>query len=280
MTDYVCLKIQAVPCSETVTDLLADDLANLGFESFVANENGLEAYIRSDLYDKTATAQCLKDFSIPTQLSWTDELIEGQDWNSEWEKNYFKPIVIGDCTIRSSFHTDVAPSPIEIIIDPRMAFGTGHHQTTALIVGTLLSMELKGKSVIDMGAGTGILSILAAKLGADCAGIEIDPNACENARENALLNDAKVDYIAGDATALEPLCPADVFLANINRNVILADLADYADKLKPGGTMVLSGFYSNDVPLIERAAKLYGLEIKETKTGDDDWTALILSKKG
>ncbi|MDE5634798.1 MAG: 50S ribosomal protein L11 methyltransferase, partial [Muribaculaceae bacterium] len=181
MNDYTEVRIDATPCSEVVTDILASMLCDAGYESFVPDENGLVAYVRHELFDKAAVAAVIDAFPLPdVTLSWHDEFIEGRDWNHEWEKNYFKPIVIGDnrCVIHSSFHTGIPNCEYDIVIDPKMAFGTGHHSTTSLIIGHLLELDLAGKSLIDMGTGTGILAILAAMRGAlPVVAVEIDPMA-------------------------------------------------------------------------------------------------------
>ena len=161
-----------------------------------------------------------------------------------------------------------------------MAFGPGQHATTSMMLRHLLGMDLKDKSVIDMGTGTGILSILAAMRGAtSITGIEIDPDAAENARENVNLNNVNVEILTGDSSALSSLIPADLFIANINRNVILADLGRYSAALKSGGEMLLSGFYREDVAMLERAASLYGLSIEAILEEEGGWTSLRLKKQ-
>ena len=167
MYDYIALRVDAKPCDEHITDLLAAFLADVEFETFEPDENGLTAYVRKDRFDLSAVEEILRDFPIETELKTKISEIEGEDWNKEWEQNYFKPINIdGRVVIRSSFHEEYPEAPLEIVIDPKMAFGTGHHATTAGMSRMLLDADLKGKSVIDMGTGTGILSILAKKLGA------------------------------------------------------------------------------------------------------------------
>lgn len=278
MTDYIQIRIAISPYSETASDLMTAYLADAGYESFVADEQGLSAYIQADKYDKSVVEEIISGFPMDVETEQTAcELIKGRDWNEEWEKNYFQPILIGNrCVVHSTFHKDIPKVDYDIIIDPKMAFGTGHHSTTSLILNYLLEADLKGKTVIDMGTGTGILAILCAKRGATPVyGVEIDGGAYENALENATLNDVDVNFIHGDASELLTLPDADVFIANINRNIILADLQSYASRLKKGGIMILSGFYREDVDMIMRVARIYGLESDECRT-DNNWTALKL----
>lgn len=279
MNDYAELRIDAEPCSEEITDLLAAFLADTGYESFVPDEHGLTAYVINDNYNAETVAGILADFPITADFSTTCNIVEGKDWNEEWEKHYFKPIVIaGKCAIHSSFHTDVPEAEYDIVIDPKMAFGTGHHSTTNLMVSYLLDLELKGKSVIDMGTGTAILAILASMRGAaQVFGIEIDHGAWENAIDNVRLNDAKADIIEGDSTALKHLEKADIFIANINRNIITGDMEAYASRLRIGGTMLLSGFYEEDIPIVADSAAKYGLVLEEIRT-DKNWAAIRLRK--
>lgn len=279
MNDYAELRIDAEPCSEEITDLLAAFLADAGYESFVPDEHGLTAYVINDNYNAETVAGILADFPITADFSTTCNIVEGKDWNEEWEKHYFKPIVIaGKCAIHSSFHTDVPEAEYDIVIDPKMAFGTGHHSTTNLMVSYLLDLELKGKSVIDMGTGTAILAILASMRGAaQVFGIEIDHGAWENAIDNVRLNDAKADIIEGDSTALKHLEKADIFIANINRNIITGDMEAYASRLRIGGTMLLSGFYEEDIPIVADSAAKYGLVLEEIRT-DKNWAAIRLRK--
>ncbi len=281
MNDYRELRINAVPCSETVTDILAQFLGEIGFESFVADETGLTAYVKEELFDPIRIDGVLASFPVEgISFSVSDEFVAGRDWNEEWEKNYFQPIVVDDlCVIHSSFHKDYPECVYDIVIDPKMAFGTGHHQTTSLIIGQLLKMDLTGVSMIDMGTGTGILAILGAMRGAaPVTAVEIDEMAFENAVENVAINGhSEIDVRLGDVSQLAGVSAADVFVANINRNVITADLASYSAALKPGGTMLLSGFYMEDIPVVMAEASKHGLE-ECGHTERDRWTCLKLKK--
>ena len=278
MNDYIEVRIDADPCTEDITDLLAAELADIGFESFVADSKGLTAYAPAKLYDKEAVKNALADFAIDCSLKVSDNFVEGRDWNAEWEKNYFRPIVIGKrVAIYSSFHTDVPEAEHRIVIDPKMAFGTGHHATTSQVIRNLLRLDLTGKSVIDMGTGTGILAILSAMLGATrVTGIEIDGFAYANAVDNIAVNHhPEIRLINGDASALDGLEPADVFIANINRNIITADIAAYARALRPDGVMLLSGFYVEDIPVVLAAAQPLGLR-EDGYTESERWVCLRL----
>lgn len=279
MNNYYSLSFRLTPCSEDATDLLAAFLADAGAESFEPSQTGLTAYIKEELYSADAINECIADFPFPCQIDYDATLIEGEDWNSEWEKNYFQPILIDDkVVIRSSFHKDAPKAEYEILIDPKMAFGTGHHATTSMMVHRILEADMKDATVIDMGTGTGILAILCTMRGAKVAyGIEIDEMAFENTLENGRLNSSPAQFICGDASALEALPQADLFLANINRNVITADIAAYAAHIRPGGMLFLSGFYEPDVAIIEAAAAPHGLRLAHTML-QGEWCSLAMRK--
>lgn len=278
--DYQSIRFDIFPCSEDVTDLLAAFLADAGFESFEPDEKGLTAYIQDSLYKGEAVKESIRSLPYDVDIIFKATFVKGKDWNEEWEKNYFKPIVVADrCVVRSSFHNDAPKAEYEIVIDPKMAFGTGHHSTTSLMLTYLLNMELEGKRMIDMGTGTGILAILAMMRGAKSAvGIEIDPGAYENSLGNGRLNGVDVEFRCGDASLLTDYSDVDVFVANINRNVITSDIDSYSKTLRPGGTMLLSGFYVEDIPVVEEAAAKAGLVLVETRS-DNNWAGLRLTKK-
>lgn len=282
MNDYYRVRIDVAECTKDITDLAAAYLADAGFESFEPDSTGLTAYIKREAGDGVKIAEeSLSDFPMESDFKITGEVIEGEDWNEEWEKNYFKPILIeGRCVIHSTFHREVPEAEYDIVIDPKMAFGTGHHDTTSQMVKHILDLPLQGKSVIDMGTGTGILGILAAMRGAErVIGIEIDEAAYENAKENVTLNGVKMELIHGDATALSGLEPADYLFANINRNIILGDIDRYAGRLKSGGEMLLSGFYDTDIAMIAEAASRYDLREETRLVSDARWVALRLIKE-
>lgn len=279
MNDYVEARFDVSPCDETSTDLLAALLCEKGYESFVPDETGLTAYVKQELFDADAFKEVVNDFPMEAVIDVKWSTVEGRDWNAEWEKNYFQPIVVDDaCVIHSSFHKNIPSMPYDIVIDPKMAFGTGHHQTTSLIIRRLLQLPIEGKRVIDMGTGTGILAILAAMRGAaKVDAIEIDEFAYVNAVENVKINNhPEINVILGDASALESLDNADIFIANINRNIITGDLKAYASRLCKRGIMLLSGFYENDIPVIMEGAVKYGLK-EVAHTTCDNWACLQLT---
>ena len=277
--DYISLRINIADTTHDINDLLAAFLCEEGYESFVPDEEGLTAYIRADLYDSVVVDTILKEFPMEIKATTESTFVKGENWNEQWEKNYFKPLLIGGkVAVHSSFHTDVPKADYDILIDPKMAFGTGHYSTTSLMMQAILETDLEGKTVIDMGTGTGILAILCKMRGAGSViGIEIDPGAFENAVENGALNNTEVNFILGDASKLEGLPDADFFMANINLNIITADIASYSAHLKSGGEMILSGFYEEDIDIITREAEKYSLKPVKTAT-DNRWAMVRLQK--
>lgn len=287
MNDYYRLDFTFEPPCADAADYLAALLADAGFESFEQNEDTpgatMSAYVAAPLYSPSSVDDAVDELPFDVSVGSTDTFIKGQDWNSEWERHYFKPIVVGGkVAVHSSFHTDVPEAEYDILIDPRMAFGTGHHPTTTLMVRAILDADVEGHTVTDMGTGTAILAILAAMRGAkSVAAIEIDPAAAENAADNVRLNlpdkPEKVHVIEGDASALANVPKADLFLANINRNIITADIAHYADAMNPGAQLTVSGFYVVDRPIVEAAAVAAGL----LYTGAEEmnnWSSMTFTK--
>lgn len=280
MNDYLSIRINITPTSTDATDLAAAFLADEGFESFEPDDSGLTAYIRASEDGEKIAEKALQDFPFAADIQITSEFIKGEDWNAEWEKNYFQPILISDqCVVHSTFHKDIPPAQYDIVIDPKMAFGTGHHDTTSQMIRLILDLQIEGKNVIDVGTGTGILAFLAKKRGAEMVtGIEIDLPAYENAVENAVLNKCDVDFIHGDASNLLNLYQADFLFANINRNIILNDIDKYSKALLPDGEMLLSGFYEKDIPMIIEKANQFGLIEDNRLVSESGWAALRLRK--
>ena len=251
------------PCTETVNDVLAAVLGDAGFESFIEREGGLSAYIQQSLCNEEVIKNALNEFPLPdTEITYNYVEAEDKNWNEEWEKNFFQPIVIGNrCVIHSTFHHDVPKAEYDIVINPQMAFGTGHHETTSLIISELLNSELEGKSLLDMGCGTSILAILARMRGATpCTAIDIDEWCVRNSIENIELNKVTdIDVELGDAGTLQGKGPFDVVIANINRNILLNDMKQYVACMHPGSELYMSGFYVDDIPVIREEAERNGL---------------------
>ena len=265
------------PCNETVNDVVSALAGEIGFESFVEWENGVQAYIQQSLFDEEALKSMVADFPLPdTTIEYTVVEAVDKDWNEEWEKNFFQPIVIGDrCCIHSTFHKDTPQTEYEILINPQMAFGTGHHETTSSIISELLEADLQGKSVLDMGCGTSILAILASMRGADpITAIDIDDWCVNNSRDNIALNGIEnITVEWGDANLLKGRAPFDVIIANINRNILLADMAQYAACMHPGSELFMSGFYVEDIPVIQEKAESLGMEFIHHRE-KNNWAAV------
>ena len=261
---YLEVTFHTHPCTETVNDVLSALCGEIGFESFVDIDGGIQAYVQASHFDEDALKDVLSSFPVEgASIRYEVKEMEDKNWNEEWEKHFFRPIVIGDrCVIHSTFHQDVPSAEYDIVINPQMAFGTGHHETTSLILEELLDTDLKGKSVLDMGCGTSILAILAAKRGAGpLTAIDIDDWCVNNSRDNIALNHVEgITVELGDASLLEGRAPFDVIIANINRNILLADMDAYTATLPAGGRLVMSGILEADIPCIVEKAGTLGLD--------------------
>lgn len=280
MNDYIKATFTVDPVDEVQCDVLAALLCEAGFESFEQTETGVVAYAPNGDFAEEKVAEALRGFEFTSRIEWIHEFVEGRDWNEEWEKNYFTPMVIADrCVIHSTFHKDYPRLEYDIVIDPKMAFGTGHHETTNLMVEQILREDMRGKSVLDMGTGTGILAMLASKCGVkEAVGIEIDEFAFQNTLENVKLNAVEnVTMLLGDASLLKPEMRFDYVIANINRNIITADIDRYAMVLRKGGKMLLSGFYEEDIPVVLASAAPLGLT-ELLHNVKNRWTMLLLTK--
>lgn len=272
--EYRKITVTLHPFNQDCSDIMVANMGELGFDSFVDTEDGFEAYIQSNLYHDGIMAEV----EVPVEgitFTYTEEVIPDQNWNKVWEENYFKPILIGDqCLVRSPFHVKEGDTKYEILIEPKMSFGTGHHETTSMMLEFILKLELAGRTVLDMGCGTGILGILASMRGAGSVkGIDIDEWCYNNSMENIALNSIEnMTVEVGDASLLAG-ASYDVILANINRNILLADMSRYVGVLAPGGVLIMSGFYFDDLPMIDEAAKKLNLSKISSKT-NNNWVAV------
>ena len=278
---YIEFTFKYLPNTELISDILTAVLGDVGFDSFFTEEDYLKAFIQDTLLDEEQLKEALANFPIDVkEITYTFAEAENKNWNEEWEKNFFTPIVIGsECAIHSTFHKDIPEVQYDIIINPQMAFGTGHHETTSLIIEQLLKMDLKNKAILDMGCGTAILAILAHKKGASpVTAIDIDTWCVENAAENCELNRVEdMKILLGDANLLNELEPVDLVIANINRNILLQDMDKYAALLKKEGEIMMSGFYIEDIPLLEEKANALGLNLIH-KYNKNNWASIHVKR--
>lgn len=269
-------------------ELLSAAACEAGFEAFEDTDNGIAGYVQRQLYDKEALDAAIADYMPEgTQVTYNIEEVPDQDWNQDWEDQGFEPIGVSDhLVIYDAKHTDMSmfagdDGVMRIFIEACNAFGTGTHQTTRMILRRLLGMDLTGKSVLDCGCGTGILGIVASRLGANrVLGYDIDEWSSENAKHNAALNGVdNLDVLLGDASVLDGVKEEfDVVIANINRNILLNDMTAFRSHLKTGGRLILSGFYETDVPMLEQAAQSNGLTIIDVVT-DGEWACAMFECK-
>lgn len=262
--EYIEVSIRITPYSDENAEIVMAETEELPFESYSMESPYLKGYIQKELY----SPQDLKVILSGTEgmgfdLAVSATLIPAMNWNAEWESGFSPIVVDGKCTIKAPFHKDLRRTRFNITIEPKMAFGTGHHQTTYMMCRALLENEaaVKGKTILDMGCGTAVLAILAAKMGASRVyGIDIDAVAASSAFVNAIKNKVskKVETYCGDASLLQ-MGKYDIILANINRNILIQDMPTYARSLKHGGQLFVSGFYTEDNPMIIEAASAAGL---------------------
>ena len=262
-------------------DLLTDALGEAGFETFEDTEDGIKGYVQESLFDENAMNDVISNFMLPdVTINANIQEAEYKNWNEEWEEAGFERI--NSITIYDARHDDGygIASGISIGIETKQAFGTGTHETTRMIVSTLLNIDLKGKRVLDCGCGTGILGIAASKLGAsEVVGYDIDEWSSENAIHNAELNGVgNMKVMLGDASVLKSVeGKFDVVLANINRNILLADMPAFVSVMADDSLLILSGFYASDVDLLIEKASSLGLSKIDSKS-DSEWTCLVLKK--
>lgn len=259
-------------------DMLIDTLGNEGpYESFVETPDGLKAYIQANEYDPQYLAAVAQAFPLP--LKYTAQPMEDRDWNAEWEKSHEAVLVRyegGSLWVRAPFHPHRNDVDYEIIIEPKMSFGTAHHPTTYMMLSYVAELPVNGMRVLDMGCGTAVLGILAKMRGASYVeGVDVDEWAYRNAQENAAANGVELTLRLGDAATLHGAF--DMVIANINRNILLADMDRYAAVLNPGGTLLLSGFYQADEGVLIARANELGMTFTDKKTRDG-WSAMRLTK--
>lgn len=271
---------------QTSRELLSAAACEAGFEAFEDTDNGISGYVQRQLFDKEALDSAIADY-MPEGVSVEYEVVEvpDQDWNQGWEDEGFEPIGVSDnLVVYDAKHTDRTmfagdDGVMRIFIEARNAFGTGTHQTTRMILRRLLSMNMQGKKVLDCGCGTGILGIVASRLGAEAVlGYDIDEWSSENAKHNAMLNGVdNMHVMLGDASVLSEVDDKfDVVIANINRNILINDMAVFRSKMKANGQLILSGFYTSDVPMLEQAAMEHGMKLHDV-VEDEDWACALFT---
>lgn len=283
---YFEVDFSITPANRDAVDLLSALAADTGFESFDNSESSddeLKGYVQCELYDEDSLISKIKNFPIKgTHIEFLVRTAEDRDWNESWEEEGFEPVVIDHrCVIHDTRHLPAEQYPIDVIIDAKLAFGTGTHETTRMIASTLLDMHLNGLHVLDCGCGTGILSLIAAKCGANVTGYDIDEWSVNNAMHNAEINNI-TDYsvFCGDCTLLNKnkdllrRGPFNVVIANINRNILIHDMPWFTNVLTKGGTLILSGFYESDASMIKQRTSEFGLTLTTCKT-DGDWCCCI-----
>ena len=283
---YYEIEINIKPCTDATRAIMTALAADAGCEAFEDTKTGVMAYVQQALFDREALDNSISSFPIDeTTITYKVREAEDKDWNEQWEQEGFEPIVVADkLVIHDGRHLPSAislqPSAISIEIDAHLAFGTGTHETTRMICATLLGMNLRGKRVLDCGCGTGILGICALKLGAaSCVGYDIDEWSADNTRHNAVINqvDNRLQPLCGDSSVLSGYgAEFDLVMANINRNILLADMPRFVSVMAPHSTLILSGFYETDCALLESKAQQLGLRLTATKT-DSDWACMVLN---
>lgn len=278
-------KIECEPeLMQPARELLSAAACEAGFEAFEDTEDGLQGYVQRPLYNKEALDEAIADYMPEgATVTYDVEEVPDQDWNQGWEEEGFEPIGVSEnLIIYDAKHTDMNmfagnDGVMRIFIEARNAFGTGIHQTTRMILRRLLGMNLNGKKVLDCGCGTGILGIVASRLGADrVLGYDIDEWSSENAKHNASINGVgNLDVMLGDASVLDVVDEEfDVVIANINRNILINDMSAFKRHMKNDGCLILSGFYESDVPMLEKAAMDNAMSLKDVVT-DEEWACAL-----
>jgi ribosomal protein L11 methyltransferase len=279
MMNYLKLTVNITPFEEWLRDVLTAQFTEIGFESFVETDDGFEGFIPEKDFNEEEFNNVLKTFEENHTFEVQKELIEEKNWNEEWEKNYFKPLVVaGKCVVRAPFHKEYPALDYEIVIEPNMAFGTGNHETTSMMLEMILESDMQDKWALDMGCGTGILGILASMRGArKITAIDIDEWSFEGAGENAQINHIEnMEVKLGDASLLGDE-KYDVIFANIHKNVLMNDLPVYSTHLNKNGLLLMSGFYVDDIPDLKKKAEQVGLKETGFKT-KNNWVVSVFVK--
>lgn len=281
---YFEVDFQLSPLSQDACDILAALTADAGFETFEETQHGIRGYVQQPLLDRQALEDIVNNFPIMgTNIIYTINKAEDKDWNEQWEQEGFEPIIVGNnrLAIHDGRHLPSQPADISVEIDARLAFGTGTHKTTQMICEWMLDMPMKGLRVMDAGCGTGILGIIALKLKAShVTAYDIDEWSSDNTRHNAIINcvDSQLSVYCGDASLLDSkTADYDLVLANINRNILLNDMPRFCQIMKQDAQLILSGFYTEDIPLLEARGKELGLTLTGTKNRDK-WASIIMQR--
>lgn len=281
---YFEVDFQLSPLSQDACDILAALTADAGFESFEETQHGIRGYVQQPLLDRQALEDIVNNFPIMgTNIIYTINKAEDKDWNEQWEQEGFEPIIVGNkrLAIHDGRHLPSQPADISVEIDARLAFGTGTHETTQMICEWMLDMPMKDLRVMDAGCGTGILGIVALKLKANhVTAYDIDEWSSDNTRHNAVINrvDSQLSVYCGDASLLDSkTADYDLVLANINRNILLNDMPRFCQIMKQDAKLILSGFYTEDIPLLEARGKELGLTLTGAKNRDK-WASIIMQR--
>ena len=281
---YFEVDFQLSPLSQDACDILAALTADAGFESFEETQHGIRGYVQQPLLDRQALEDIVNNFPIMgTNIIYTINKAEDKDWNEQWEQEGFEPIIVGNnrLAIHDGRHLPSQPADISVEIDARQAFGTGTHETTQMICEWMLDMPMKDLRVMDAGCGTGILGIVALKLKANhVTAYDIDEWSSDNTRHNAVINrvDSQLSVYCGDASLLDSkTADYDLVLANINRNILLNDMPRFCQIMKQDAKLILSGFYTEDIPLLEARGKELGLTLTGAKNRDK-WASIIMQR--
>ena len=282
---YYEVKFSVKPLNSDACDLLAAMTGEAGFETFENTEDGLTGYVQQSLFDQQVLDGILLSFPIPdVNISYTINKAEDRDWNEQWEQEGFDPITVGNRLVIHDgrhlphFDSNSAPAPVTIEIDAHLAFGTGTHETTQMVCDTLINTDLTNKRILDCGCGTGILGITAMKFGArECVSYDIDEWSVDNTRHNAVINNVEVTPLLGDASILNKVEGLfDIVVANINRNILLQDMPAFRQKMATGAKLILSGFYTEDIPLLTEKAATLGLSITAQREAHG-WACIVLT---